>query len=254
MTIGTRSAIIYPVVLLSLIGLLTAWISHMVQPPEPKLDGSSRHDPDYIMSNFVTTQTDKDGNLRYKLAAVEMKHFPDDDTTELQHPRYTQFAADKPYTQVEALRGYVSSDGEQVQLMDKVKITRQAFAGKGEMTIETEYLNILPNEDLVQTDRPVVIRQAPKTVIYATGMIYEKNIHTVTLLHKVRAHYEKPVTQSSSAQKSSGIKKATEANAVSTETNDVKSKTNQVNTTKQKAVSTLNKSSTDNARIRRRYE
>jgi lipopolysaccharide export system protein LptC len=185
----------------------------MVQPPEPKLDGSSRHDPDYIMNNFVTTQTDKDGSLRYKLAAAEMKHFPDDDTTELQRPRYTQFALDKPYTQVEALRGHVSSNGEQVQLEDKVKITRQAFAGKGEMTIETEYLNILPNEDLVKTDRPVVIRQAPKTIIYATGMIYEKNARTVTLLHKVRAHYEKPITQSSSTQKSSAVNKTAQSNA-----------------------------------------
>lgn len=242
MAIGTRSAIIYPIVLLSVIGLLTAWISHMVQPTEPKLDGSSRHDPDYIMSNFVTTQTDKDGSLRYKLAAVEMKHFPDDDTTELQRPRYTQFALDKPYTQVEALQGRVSSNGEQVQLENNVKITRQAFAGKGEMTIETEYLNILPNEDLLQTDRPVVISQAPKTVIYATGMIYEKNIRTMTLLHNVRAHYEKPITPSSSVQKSLPIKKTAKANSVSSQPNNVKSKTNQVNLTKKKAISTSKKS------------
>lgn len=49
------------------------------------------------------------------------------------------------------------------------------YAGKGEMTVETEYLNILPNQDLVRTDSPVVIKQAPKTVIYATGMVYEKD-------------------------------------------------------------------------------
>lgn len=189
---GTRSAIIYPIVLLSILALITAWINQLVQPPKPKLDGSSRHDPDYIMSDFVTTQTDINGNLRYKLASVEMRHFPDNDSTELQRPRYTQFAANKPYTQVQSSRGYVSSDGEQVQLVGNVKVTRQAFADKGEMTIDTDYLNILPNKDLVNTDRPVIIRQAPKTVIYATGMIYEKNINTVTLLHKVRAHFEKP--------------------------------------------------------------
>ncbi|NOU25696.1 MAG: LPS export ABC transporter periplasmic protein LptC [Methylotenera sp.] len=233
MAVSNRSAIVYPIALLSLVGLLTAWINHMVQPPEPKLDGSSRHDPDYIMSNFVTTQTDKDGRLRYKLAAAEMKHFPDNDTTDLQLPRFTQFAVNKPYTEVEALRGYVSSDGEQVQLVDKVKIKRQAFAEKGEMTIETDYLNILPNQDLVQTNSPVVIKQAPKTVIYATGMIYEKKTRTVTLLHNVRAHYEKPA------------------------------KTNQVTTVKpikvkpisnQETASTVKKSNTNNARIRRRYE
>ena len=193
MSLDKRHAIIFPVVILSLLALLTAWINHIVQAPQAKLDGSNRHDPDYLMNNIVTKQTDVNGRLRYKLAAAEMKHFPDDDTTNLVQPHYTQFNVGKPYTQVEALRGYVARDGKQVQLVDKVKITRQAFAGKGEMTVETEYLNILPDEDLVRTEKPVVIRQAPNTVIYATGMVYEKNKKTITLLHRVRAHYEKPV-------------------------------------------------------------
>ena len=198
MAINNHSAIVYPIALLSIFAIMTAWINHVVQPTKPKLDGSSRHDPDYIMSNFVTTQTDINGDLRYKLASVEMKHFPDDDTTNLQQPRYTQFSANKPYTQVEALRGHVSSNGDQVQLIDNVKITRQAFAEKGEMTIDTSYLNVLPNEDLARTDSPVIIRQAPNTVIYATGMTYEKKNHTVTLLNKVRAHYERPEVKKTS--------------------------------------------------------
>ena len=198
MAINNHSAIVYPIALLSIFAIMTAWINHVVQPTKPKLDGSSRHDPDYIMSNFVTTQTDINGDLRYKLASVEMKHFPDDDTTNLQQPRYTQFSANKPYTQVQALRGHVSSNGDQVQLIDNVKITRQAFAEKGEMTIDTNYLNVLPNEDLARTDSPVIIRQVPNTVNYATGMTYEKKNHTVTLLNKVRAHYERPKVKKTS--------------------------------------------------------
>jgi lipopolysaccharide export system protein LptC len=257
MSLGKRSAIIFPIVILSVLALLTAWVNHMVQPPQPKLDGSSRHDPDYIMSNFVTSQTDVNGSLRYKLAAAEMKHFPDDDTTDLLRPRYTQFSVDKPYTQVEALRGYVSSDGEQVQLVDNVKITRQAFAGKGEMTIETEYLNILPNQDLVRTDSPVVIKQAPKTVIYATGMVYEKNNKTMTLLHKVRAHYEKPSTTSTTGSavvsKAAAQTKATATMATNPKTNIMKT-TKPTETATQKAVSLLQKSNTNNVRIRRSHE
>lgn len=195
MSINTRSAIAFPIALLAVLAILTAWINYTVQPPAPKLDGSSRHDPDYVVSNFVTTQTDINGQLRYKLAAQEMKHFPDNDATDLIKPQYTQFEIGKPYTRVEGEHGYVSSNGEQVQLQKAVKVTRQAFEEKGEMTLETDYLDILPNQDLVKTDRPVVIRQAPKTVIYATGMIYEKDKKTITLLHKVKAHYEKPILQ-----------------------------------------------------------
>ncbi len=241
MSLSKRSTIFFPLALLSILALLTFWINHVVQPSKPKLDGSSRHDADYIMSNFVTTQTDINGDLRYKLAAVEMTHFPDDDTTNLQRPRYTQFAIGKAYTQAEGLRGYVSSDGEEVQLVDNVKITRQAFAEKGEMTVETEYLNIRPNDELVSTKSPVILRQAPKTVIYATGMIYEKKTRTVTLLHKVRAHYENPLLQMS---------------AIKSDANTSKTKTmNKANPTK---VSNLRKPeptiSNTNARIRRRYE
>lgn len=212
MHIDARSTMMFPLALLLLLAIMTFWVNKIVQPPAPKIDGSSRHDPDYIMTNFLTTQTDINGDLRYKLSAVEMRHFPDDDSTELLRPRYTQFAIGKPYTQVEGLRGYVSSNGEEVQLVDNVKVTRQAFAGKGEMTVETEYLNIRPNEELVTTESPVVIRQAPKTVIYATGMVYEKKKRTVTLLHKVRAHYERPkikaVPAKSVANKKAGKPKA----------------------------------------------
>lgn len=190
----TRSIIMFPLVLLAILALMTFWINKAVQPPAPKTDGSSRHDPDYIISHFVTTQTDINGTLRYKLAATEMKHFSDDDSAVLQRPRYTQFAVNKPYTQIQGLYGNVSSNGEVIELFNNVKVTRQAFAGKGEMTVETDYLNILPNQELVRTASPVVIRQAPRTVIYATGMLYEKKNKTVTLLHKVRAHYERPPT------------------------------------------------------------
>ena len=249
MHIGARSVIAFPVVLLILLALLTFWINKTVQPQTPKLDGSSRHDPDYIMSNFVTTQTDAKGDLYYKLAAIEMRHFPDDDTTELQRPRYTQFAVGKPYTQVEGLRGYVSSDGEEVQLFDNVKVTRQAFEGKGEMTVDTDYLNIRPNQELVTTESPVVIRQAPKTVIYATGMVYEKKIRTVTLLHKVRAHYEKPPAI---ASKTKSANTKTVSKAKQAETGKQAPVPKQINAEQNKLEQ--DKSNTNNARIRRRYE
>jgi len=253
MQIGARSAIVFPLVLLMLLALMTFWINKTVQPQAPKLDGSSRHDPDYIMSNFVTTQTDINGDLRYKLAAIEMRHFPDDDSTVLQRPRYTQFAVGKPYTQVEGLRGYVSSNGEEVQLFDNVKVTRQAFEGKGEMTVDTDYLNIHPNQELVTTESPVVIRQAPKTVIYATGMIYEKKIRTVTLLHRVRAHYEKPIT-ATSATESVGTKIDSKAkvDAGQAATGKKTQTPKQVNVEQDKPKQ--EKSNTNNARIRRRYE
>ncbi|WP_020167049.1 MULTISPECIES: LPS export ABC transporter periplasmic protein LptC [Methylotenera] len=188
----TRSALFFPLVLAVLLALLTFWINQTVEQQGPKIDGSNRHDPDYTMHNFVTTQTDATGRLSYILAATEMLHYPDDDSTVLQRPRFTQYTLDKPYTQIEGLHGYVSSNGEQVTLVNNVKVVRQAFEGKGEMQVLTEKLLIFPKNDLVKTDAPVRITQAPKTVITGVGMIYDKKEQTVTLLNRVKVHYERP--------------------------------------------------------------
>lgn len=263
MSITARSAYIFPLVLLSLMALLTFWISHTVQPTTAKVDGSSRHDPDYIVNNFVTTQTDINGDLRYKLAAVEMKHYPDDDSTNLQRPRYTQFALDKPYTQVQGLRGYVSSNGEVVEVMDNVRVVRQAFEDKGEMTVDTDYLKIRPNDDIVETPSPVVIKQAPKTVIYATGMYYDKRNQTVTLLQKVKAHYEKPTGKKTTVTytNTSTIGTTAANNAPVTKTISPAANSQTTSSQQSPATSSVTKPSqpgaaagTTNARIRRRYE
>jgi lipopolysaccharide export system protein LptC len=197
----TRSAIFFPMVMAGFLAMITYWVSQTVEQQIHKLDGSSRHDPDYTMNHFVTTQTDQTGSLRYVLAATEMVHYPDDNSTVLQRPRFTQFTTNKPYTQIEGLRGYVSDNGEEIELVDNVKVTRQAFEEHGEMQVATEKLTILPDQDLVKTDSPVVITQAPKTVIHATGMVYNKKEQTVQLLNRVKAHYEKPETKNAATSK-----------------------------------------------------
>ncbi|MDX9950898.1 MAG: LPS export ABC transporter periplasmic protein LptC [Methylophilaceae bacterium] len=187
-----RPAILLPLALLAILAMLTFWIDYSVQAPEPKVDGSNRHDPDYILNNFVTTRTDENGDLRYRLTAEEMRHYPDDDTTELELPHFTRFEVDKPFTQIEGKKGFVSSDAERIEFVDDVKVVRQAYNGKGEMVVVTDRLDVFPDEERAVTDRPVVITQAPKTVIHATGMIYDKKKQTVELKNRVKAHYEKP--------------------------------------------------------------
>ncbi len=197
-----RPSILFPIVLLAILAVLTFWIDYAVQAPEARIDGSSRHDPDYILNNFTTTRTDENGELRYRLSALEMRHYPDDDTTELEKPQFQRYEVDKPFTTIEGNKGFVSTDAETVEFIDDVKVVRQAFNGKGEMVVLTDRLEVMPNEEMAKTDRPVVITQEPKTVIHATGMIYDKKNQTVQLLSRVKAHYEKPNVDSATTPNS----------------------------------------------------
>lgn len=202
----TRSAIFFPLVLAILLALVTFWINLTVEEQGPKIDGSTRHDPDYTMNNFVTSQTEPSGKLSYVLAATEMVHYPDDDSTVLQRPRFTHYAINKPYTQIEALRGYVSSNGEEIELVDNVKVVRQAFEGKGEMQVLTEKLIILPQQDIAKTDSAVLIKQAPKTVIRAKGMLFDKKNQTIKLFNRVKVHYERPAARPAKSSKQTNNK------------------------------------------------
>lgn len=202
-----RYAIMFPLTLVFFMALITFWINQTVLEQGPRIDGSNRHDADYRLHNFVTTQSDANGKLRYILAATEMVHFPDDDTTELQRPKFTQYAVDKPYTQIQGLRGYVSSDGETVEFLDNVKVVRQATAEKGQMQLLTDKLTIVPDKDLATTESPVIITQAPKTKVTAVGMVFDKKNQTMTLQSRVRAHYERPTPKKVEPAKSTPITK-----------------------------------------------
>ncbi len=197
----TGSTLLFPILLLAVLALLTYWVNLNVQPQVKKKNINERHDPDYFLNNFETTRTDVKGELRYRLTANKMEHYPDDDSTDLIQPVYTQYENGKKYVEVEGLVGEVSGKGEDIKLYKDVLLTRQPYGDKGLMTLETEYLNILPEEDIVLTQKPVLIKQAPKTVVHANGMVYEKKKLRVTLLHKVRAHYEKPVVKKASNNK-----------------------------------------------------
>jgi len=188
-----RHTIMFPLAVLVLLAAVTLWIDRTVQAPVHKPNGSNRHDPDYIVNNFVTTKTDVTGNVQYVLAAAEMKHYPDDDSTHLTRPRLTQYANAKPYTQIESQEGLVSSKGDVVQFIGNVKVVRQATAAKDEMTMRTQYLKVMPDTEVATTDRPVIITEGPKSVVHAVGMVYDKKQRTIQLLNRVRAHYEQPL-------------------------------------------------------------
>jgi len=207
-----RHTIIFPLAVLILLAAITLWIERTVKAPQRRPDSSTRHDPDYIVTNFMTTKTDPQGNIQYVLTANEMKHYPDDDTTHLTRPHLSQYTASKPVTQIESQEGLVSSNGETVQFIGNVKVVRQASAERGEMVVQTQYLKVNPDAELATTDRPVVITEAPKTVVHAIGMVYDKKKRIVHLLSKVRAHYEKPQARNKAAV-GSKIPKKPAANA-----------------------------------------
>ncbi len=181
----------FPVVLLVAVAAVTVWLDRQVQPPERTHDGKMRHDPDYMVDNFSATRVGPDGVVRYMLSARRMVHYPDDDTTHLDAPKLVNFGKSNETITVTSKTALLSSNGENAYLTDDVRLVRSAYADKSELTMQTSWLHIIPDDDIAKTDKPVKIYDA-NTLITSVGLEFNNKTRILKLLSNVRGKYEKP--------------------------------------------------------------
>ncbi len=184
------SRVRYWLPLLPLFGLLGAayWLNQQVQPEPAKPDSNKRHDPDAIVENFSATKLNEQGMPNFIMAAKKMLHYPDDDSTLLEAPRITMISAGQPSIQAIARRGAISGKGDEIFLHDDIEILREASARQSGLTLQTEYLHIIPDRDIVNTDRTVIVIDA-HNIIRATGMEWDNKSRILKLLSQVRSEH-----------------------------------------------------------------
>ncbi len=187
-----RFSVLFPIFFAAILAFISYWVQMSVENENEKKGNKLSNSPDYFLTNFKTTQTEADGSIRFILSANEMTHFGQDDTTRLKKPLFIRYKNNIPSSQIEGGIGLISTDGEEVQIIDNVKVARLETETKPKMELLTDQLTVLPNKDQAMTKRPVRITQDPKTVVNAIGMRYDKKNGIMTLLQKVRVHYEKP--------------------------------------------------------------
>lgn len=175
---------IFPLsILLALTGL-TFWLRYATELPEERSDGKNRHDPDYIVTDATLRKIDQTGRLQYTLNAKEIRHYPDDDTTDLTQPNLINLHAKKPPMTVSAERGHVSKDGEQIDLYGNVRIHRDASAQYEELNAYTPEMTVLPDDERAFTKHPVLITQGNS---WAKGIGMQVNNKTQTYVLESQA-------------------------------------------------------------------
>lgn len=189
----------FPLLLLAALAALTFWLDRTVRLPLPVRDGSTRHDPDYVVENFAAARIGKDGQTTNTLAARKMLHYPDDDSTRLEFPRFTHLGSAKAPMTITSRQALVSSNGENVYFIDDVVVTRAAYADKSALFMYTSYLHVIPDDHLARTDRPVRIVDA-NTTIHAVGLELNNETRVAKLLSNVRGSYQKPKQESRDAK------------------------------------------------------
>ncbi|MDR1349564.1 MAG: LPS export ABC transporter periplasmic protein LptC [Zoogloeaceae bacterium] len=176
--------------LLALIGLvaLTFWLEESAHPPAPQADVPLRHDPDASAENFVVLRFDVNGNLRYRLVADHMEHFPDDDSNHVRMPRLISYRPQSPEVTLSGKSAIITEQGKRVLVQEDVVLTRAAFADNPALIARTPELVVLPDEGKAFNQHPVRITQG-ENWLSGVGLQVDNNQSTFVLQSHVRGEY-----------------------------------------------------------------
>ena len=165
------------------------WLSESSRVDDSASEDASRR-PDYYLRSFENTIHDESGKPSRMLSGTEMRHYPDDDSTELDNPHLILIDDDGARWTVNAEGGKLSGDGNILLLDGKVEIEKGAHQGIVPIRIETSDLLIYPERNLAETGAEIRITSGDNW-IHSTGMkVWFQSPARIRLLSNVRGQYE----------------------------------------------------------------
>ena len=161
--IGDLVSIYLPVLLMGLLALGTYWLVHTTPPQQQERGAAApRHQPDYFMRGFVLTSYDAKGRIKSEVRGVELRHYPDTDTVEIDWPQIRSFNLSGQEATATAVRALSNGDGSEVQLIGDAVMVREAAADKSDaeqprLEVRGEFLHAFLDAERVLSHFPVTL-------------------------------------------------------------------------------------------------
>lgn len=133
------------------------------------MSDAHKGEPDYIVENFSAVSMSPDGTPRYIISGAKMSHIPVDDSSNVEAPALQSMAPGKPPMHINSKTARLDHVNNTVELLGKVDIRRAGSPTAKPMTIKTEALTVLVDEDQMQTKLPVEMTSGA-TVVRGVGM------------------------------------------------------------------------------------
>ncbi len=143
---------------------------------------------DFFAQNTQTLQFTETGSIYYELNSPRIEHTQQDDITLLLQPDLLLFrGTDLPW-KISSERSKVSPEGEEVELIENVRIERTDEHGRPTI-LTTEQLTYVPATEYAHTQLPVKI-EAANGITTGVGMQTYLNESKMHLLSNVRGRHE----------------------------------------------------------------
>lgn len=155
-----------------------------------------RSEPDYYVEKFNFVRMSQTGQAQYNISGKKLTHNPTDDSYAIQLPIVNSLSSDRPPMTARAEQAVVDHDYTKVHMHKNVQIDRPATAATEHFHLKSEYLLILPDDDVMQTDAPVEITLGTSRLT-GTGMFANNATRELRLSNNVHARYQPPVPATS---------------------------------------------------------
>ncbi len=163
-------------------------VSKIEQTASQKFRVSSDKLPDYYMTNFTIHGTDIAGRAKFRLKALQMKHYPYDDHSDLVKPKMLFYAAVGPPWRVASETGRIIGKSQRIILFGQVTVIRPKSELTPKVTIETRDLNFEPTINYLSTDNYVKYTSG-LSKIEGTGLRASPKNGFIRILSNVKAYY-----------------------------------------------------------------
>ena len=146
------------------------WLVQVMQGEDNTPGGSAGNEPDYIIDNFSWVRMSENGKPRYVISGERLTHHPVDNTALVDKPVVQSLTVEHPPMTMTAERALVSQNQNQIDLTGNVDIQRPAGAKSEPLRIRTQALTVLPDEDIVKTDKAIEMQLGASSVA-GVGML-----------------------------------------------------------------------------------
>jgi lipopolysaccharide export system protein LptC len=181
-----------PLLLMALLALGTWWlVKNTPRPDVPGEAAAPRHEPDYMMQGFTLQRFGADGRLRVEVQGVQMRHYPDTDTLEIDGVTIRALSPDGSVTRATARRALSNGDASEVQLLGGAQVVREDAGDAPQIEFQSEFLHAFLNTEQLRSHLPVRLRQGTSD-LRAGGIEYDNLTRTAKLGAPVRARFDMP--------------------------------------------------------------
>ena len=144
-----RLTMFFPLAAVAMFAALTYWLDARVSADAAARNKPAKSAPDHFMERFVIDKTGSSGRIDQTVRGEKASHYPSDNRTEIESPRYSSTLAGKPTLEVVAAKGVLQNDPkkrglEQADFSGKVVAVQGAFEGRDPIRYESETLTVFP--------------------------------------------------------------------------------------------------------------